>query len=51
MRSFFPSLALGTVLIVGLSGNALLAQDQSAPPATAAQPPEASSGAAAGSCS
>ena len=43
MRSFFPSLALGTVLIVGLSGNALLAQDQSAPPATAAQPPAASS--------
>lgn len=44
MRSFFPSLALGTVLIVGLSGNALLAQDQSAPPTTAAQPPAASSG-------
>jgi periplasmic protein CpxP/Spy len=44
MRSFFPSLALGTVLIVGLSGNVLLAQDQSAPPTTAAQPPAASSG-------
>jgi Spy/CpxP family protein refolding chaperone len=42
MRIFFPSLALGTVLIVGLSGNALLAQDQSTPPATAAQPPAAS---------
>ncbi len=28
----FPSLALGTVLIVGLSGNVLLAQDQSTPP-------------------
>ena len=35
MRSFFPSLALGTVLIVGLSGNVLLAQDQSTPPTTA----------------
>ena len=38
MRSFFPSVALGTVLMVGLSGSALLAQDQSAPP-TSAQPP------------
>jgi len=31
MRDLFSSLALGTVLVVGLSGNALLAQDQSAP--------------------
>jgi Spy/CpxP family protein refolding chaperone len=44
MRSFFPSLALGTVLLVGLSGNVLLAQDQSALPATSAQSPAASSG-------
>jgi len=39
MRNLFSSLALGTVLVVGLSGNALLAQDQSAPPAASAQQP------------
>jgi Spy/CpxP family protein refolding chaperone len=39
MRDLFSSLALGTVLVVGLSGNALLAQDQSAPPAVSAQSP------------
>jgi protein CpxP len=41
MRSFYPSLALGTALIIGLSGSALLAQDQSAP-AVNAPPPAAS---------
>jgi periplasmic protein CpxP/Spy len=39
MRTFFSSVALGSLLAVGLSGNALLAQDQSAPPATSAQAP------------
>jgi protein CpxP len=39
MRNFFSSVALGSVLVVGLSGNALLAQDQSAPPAVSAQSP------------
>jgi periplasmic protein CpxP/Spy len=39
MRTFFSSVALGSLLAVGLSGNALLAQDQSAPPATSVQPP------------
>jgi protein CpxP len=39
MRNLFSSLALGTVLVVGLSGNALLAQDQSAPPPASAQQP------------
>jgi periplasmic protein CpxP/Spy len=39
MRTFFSSVALGSLLAVGLSGNALLAQDQSAPPATSAQSP------------
>jgi protein CpxP len=43
MRSFFPSLTLGSVLIVGLSGSVLLAQDQTAPPPTSAQTPAASS--------
>jgi periplasmic protein CpxP/Spy len=36
MRTFFSSVALGSLLAVGLSGNALLAQDQSAPPAASA---------------
>ena len=39
MRTFFSSVALGSLLAVGLSGNALLAQDQSAPPATSVQAP------------
>jgi protein CpxP len=39
MRTFFSSVALGSLLAVGLSGNALLAQDQSAPPAVSAQSP------------
>ena len=39
MRTFFSSIALGSLLAVGLSGNALLAQDQSAPPAASAQLP------------
>jgi periplasmic protein CpxP/Spy len=39
MRNFFSSVALGSVLVVGLSGNALLAQEQSAPPAAYAQSP------------
>jgi periplasmic protein CpxP/Spy len=48
MRSLLPSLSLGTValgslLIVGLSGSALLAQDQTAPPAESAQSPAPSS--------
>jgi protein CpxP len=48
MRSLLPSLSLGTValgslLIVGLSGSALLAQDQTAPPAEFAQSPAPSS--------
>lgn len=39
MRTFVPSLALGTILIAGLSGSALLAQnqDQATPPPTSAQ--------------
>jgi periplasmic protein CpxP/Spy len=41
MRNSFASFALGSVLIAGLSGSALLAQDQSAPPASSAQPPAA----------
>src|ERR1700722_14576545 len=39
MRNFFSTVALGSALVVGLSGNALLAQDQSAPPAVSAQSP------------
>lgn len=39
MRTFFSSVALGSLLAVGLSGNALLAQDQSAPPAASAESP------------
>jgi len=39
MRTFFSSVALGYILAVGLSGNALLAQDQSAPPAASAPTP------------
>ena len=39
MRTFFSSVALGSLLAVGLSGNALLAQDQSAPPAVSAPAP------------
>jgi periplasmic protein CpxP/Spy len=39
MRNLFSSVALGSVLVVGLSANALLAQDQSAPPAPSAQAP------------
>jgi periplasmic protein CpxP/Spy len=39
MPNFFSSVALGSVLVVGLSGNALLAQDQSAPPPVSAQSP------------
>jgi protein CpxP len=39
MRNLFSSVALGSVLVVGLSANALLAQDQSAPPAPSAQSP------------
>jgi protein CpxP len=39
MRTFFSSVALGSLLALGLSGNALLAQDQSAPPAASAQAP------------
>ena len=39
MRTFFSSVALGSLLAVGLSGNALLAQDQSAPPAASAPAP------------
>ncbi len=39
MRNFFTSVALGSVLAVGLSGSALLAQDQSAPPPASAQSP------------
>ncbi|HTZ60303.1 MAG TPA: hypothetical protein VMB49_19475 [Acidobacteriaceae bacterium] len=37
MRTFVPSLALGTILLAGFSGSALLAQDQSAAPAAPAQ--------------
>jgi protein CpxP len=41
MRTFVPSLALGTILIAGLSGSALQAQnqnqDQAAPPPASAQ--------------
>ena len=44
MRIFSPSLALGAVLIAGLSGSSLMAQDQSQPapgaaPAASAQAP------------
>jgi periplasmic protein CpxP/Spy len=39
MRNFISPLALGSILVVGLSGSALLAQDQSAPPAVSAQSP------------
>jgi periplasmic protein CpxP/Spy len=39
MRRFLSSLAVGTIFIAGFSGGALLAQDQSAPPAVTAQPP------------
>jgi Spy/CpxP family protein refolding chaperone len=37
MRTFVPSLALSTIILAGFSGSALLAQDQSAAPAAAAQ--------------
>jgi periplasmic protein CpxP/Spy len=39
MRTFVPTLALGTILIAGLSGSALQAQnqDQAAPPPASAQ--------------
>lgn len=40
MRIFSPSIALGAALIFGLSGSALLAQDQ---PAAGASPPAAAS--------
>ena len=39
MRNFLSSVALGSLLAAGLSGNALLAQDQSAPPAASAPSP------------
>jgi periplasmic protein CpxP/Spy len=39
MRNLFSTVALGSALVLGLSGNALLAQDQSAPPAASAQTP------------
>jgi protein CpxP len=39
MRTFLSTVALGSLLAVGLSGNALLAQDQSAPPAASTQAP------------
>jgi hypothetical protein len=39
MRTFFSSVALGSLLALGLSGNALLAQDQSAPPPASVQAP------------
>ena len=39
MRNLFSSVALGSALVLGLSGNALLAQDQSAPPPVSAQSP------------
>jgi periplasmic protein CpxP/Spy len=39
MRNFFSTVALGSALVVGLSANALLAQDQSAPPPVSAQTP------------
>lgn len=42
MRNIFPSLALGTIFIAGLSGNVLLAQDQSASPPASAQSAAAS---------
>lgn len=38
MRFIFPSIALGSVLIIGLSGSTLLAQDQSQPAAGASAP-------------
>lgn len=39
MRNFLSTVALGSALVVGLSGNALLAQDQTGPPpASATQP-------------
>jgi Spy/CpxP family protein refolding chaperone len=41
MRCFLPSLAIGSVLLAGLSGSALIAQDQNAPPAASAQAPVA----------
>ncbi len=44
MRSFLPSLAIGSVLMAGFSGGILLAQDQSAPPAVLSQAPAASPG-------
>ena len=39
MRNLLSSVALGSALLVGLSGSALLAQDQSAPPPPATQAP------------
>jgi Spy/CpxP family protein refolding chaperone len=39
MRNFLSTVALGSALVVGLSGNALLAQDQSAPPPASAPQP------------
>jgi periplasmic protein CpxP/Spy len=44
MRNSFASFALGSVLIAGLSGSALLAQDQSAAPAGTVQAPAATPG-------
>ena len=41
MRCFLPSLAIGSVLLAGLSGSTLIAQDQSAAPAASAQAPVA----------
>jgi periplasmic protein CpxP/Spy len=47
MRMFFPSIAVSAALVLGLSGSALLAQDQPAagapPPSAAAPPPAAAS--------
>jgi periplasmic protein CpxP/Spy len=39
MRIFVSSLTLATILLTGLSGSALLAQDQNAAPAASAQSP------------
>lgn len=43
MRTFVPSLALGTILIAGLSGSVLLAQDQAAAPQASAETSQAPS--------
>jgi protein CpxP len=39
MRRFLPAVAIGSLLMAGFSGNVLLAQDQSAPPAVSSQSP------------